>query len=210
MPKLIASNSEEETTKTLKDAFSYHASNPKDVPTTINKLVKPLKGVGPATASLLLARHDPLEIVFFSDELFSWLVNNGQKVSPKYNVKEFTELYDSAKVVMNRIKCTPIELEKVAFVLIREAKPVRESAPKSIPSGGPKGRHAMTEGQKKAYIPSGRPRGRPAAVKPANVTSEPSKKRRRPTESPTSVAASSTPKKRGRPNKSPVLPDSED
>lgn len=142
---------------------------------------KPLKGIGPATASLLLAVHDPSNVIFFSDELYRWLLHDGKKVSPKYTAKEFEELFSKAKSFMSRIKCTPIELEKAAFVIIRESEPAPEPKEKKVPSGLPRGRPKKPDSEKKVKAPSGRGRGRP----PKATTGE-------------AKAASGEPKKRGR------------
>ncbi|KAH7319146.1 hypothetical protein BKA65DRAFT_513881 [Rhexocercosporidium sp. MPI-PUGE-AT-0058] len=152
LPKLVASNTNEIVADATKDAFAAYAENNKDIATVISKLSTPLKGIGPATASLLLAIHDPQNVVFFSDELFSYLTADGKKVDPKYTTKEFETMFAEAQTVMSRLNCTPIELEKVAYVLIKEKVPEKA------------GRPALPEGEKKVntYVPSGKPRGRPA------------------------------------------------
>ncbi|KAG4422403.1 hypothetical protein IFR04_004427 [Cadophora malorum] len=152
LPKLVASNTNESVADATKDAFAAYAKDNKDIATVISKL-SALKGIGPATASLLLAIHDPQNVVFFSDELFSYLTADGKKVEPKYNTKEFETMFAEAQTVMSRLKCTPIELEKVAYVLINEKAPEVKKA----------GRPALPDSEKKvkpAY--SGKPRGRPA------------------------------------------------
>lgn len=65
---------------------------------------------------------------------------------------------------MARIKCTPIELEKVAFTIIQESEPVKEKKEKKEPSGKPPGRVPLTEAERaeRKYKPTGKPRGRPA------------------------------------------------
>ncbi|KAG4431092.1 hypothetical protein IFR05_013426 [Cadophora sp. M221] len=153
LPKLVASNTNESVADATKDAFAAYAKDNKDIATVISKLSTPLKGIGPATASLLLAIHDPQNVVFFSDELFSYLTAEGKKVDPKYTTKEFEAMFAEAQTVMSRLKCTPIELEKVAYVLIKE------KAPEAKKSGRP----ALPEAERKAnaYVPSGKPRGRP-------------------------------------------------
>lgn len=122
-----------------------------------------MKGIGPATASLLLAVHDPEHIIFFSDEAYRWLVANGEKASPKYSVKEFDDLHAKAKALMTKLKVSPIDIEKAAFVLIKENEPVKESKPKPVPSGRPRGRPPLPESEKKPKKPTvpGRGRGRP-------------------------------------------------
>lgn len=121
-----------------------------------------LKGIGPATASLLLAVHDPENVVFFSDEVYAWLVNSGNKKSLKYNIKEFEEVYEKAEALTRRLGVNPTDSEKVAFVVIRENEPVHVPAPKYEPSGLPRGRPKLAEKDKKPKKePSGLPRGRP-------------------------------------------------
>ncbi|KAH7391239.1 hypothetical protein BKA64DRAFT_710149 [Cadophora sp. MPI-SDFR-AT-0126] len=154
LPKLVASNTNESVADATKDAFAAYARDNKDIATVISKL-SALRGIGPATASLLLAIHDPQNIVFFSDELFSYLTAEGKKVDPKYTTKEFETMFAAAQTVMSRLKCTPIELEKVAYVLINEKTPQIKKA----------GRPAVPDSEKKvkpAYVSSGKPRGRPA------------------------------------------------
>jgi hypothetical protein len=147
-------------------------------------LSKPLKGIGPATASLLLAVHDPSNVIFFSDELYRWLLHDGKKVSPKYTAKEFEELFSKAKSFMSRVNCTPIELEKAAFVIIRESDPAPAPKEKKVPSGLPRGRPKKLESEKKAKAPpSGRGRGRPPKAstgEPKAEKGEPKKRGRKP------------------------------
>jgi hypothetical protein len=176
MPKQIASNTDESITATLDDAYEHYNANKDDIAGTIEKLRKPLKGVGPATASLLLAVYDPQNVVFFSDELYKWLVDDKAKIG--YTTKEFEELFAKAKAFMSRIKCTPIELEKVAYTLIQESLPVKE---KKEPSGRGRGRPPLADHEKKAKkeVVPGRGRGRPPGVKKDTngITTKPKKEK---------------------------------
>jgi hypothetical protein len=123
-----------------------------------------LKGVGPATASLLLSVHDPENIIFFSDEAYRWLCTNGEKANPKYNVKEYDDLHAKSKALIAKLKVSPTDVEKVAFVIIKENEPVRVPKGKPVPSGRPRGRPRLPDSEKKqpkkASVP-GRGRGRP-------------------------------------------------
>ncbi|PBP25921.1 hypothetical protein BUE80_DR003127 [Diplocarpon rosae] len=178
--KLVASNTNEKIESSLNDAFTVYAKNPSDIATAIEKIKENLKGVGPATASLILAVHDPQNIVFFSDEVFRWLTADGKKVKIGYTTKEFETLSTAANTFMARINCTPIELEKVAFVLIKENEPVYEPKPKKEPSGRGRGRPPLPDSEKKAKKPTvpGRGRGRPpgAGVAKAKAAKAKSKK----------------------------------
>jgi hypothetical protein len=146
-----------------------------------------LKGVGPATASLLLSVHDPKNIIFFSDEAYRWLVAGGEKVHLTYTTKEYDVLNTKTQALMNKLKVTPIDIEKVAFVIIKENEPVYEPAPKKVPSGLPRGRPAKPDSEKKPKKPTvpGRGRGRPPTKTtnggtPKAVTSTTAKGRGRP------------------------------
>ena len=90
----------------------------------INKIAE-LKGVGPATASLILAIHDPEHVTFFSDECYGWLVDGGEI---KYNVAEFVELHEKSKTLISKFGAavTALDIEKVSFVIKKENEPVKE------------------------------------------------------------------------------------
>ena len=98
-----------------------------------------LKGVGPATASLLLSVLRPAEIPFFSDELFRWCVwddetgsgkdGKGWQRKIKYNVKEYEMMLDRVHKLRQRLRrgfgqrdtlAMAIDVERVAWVLGKE------------------------------------------------------------------------------------------
>jgi hypothetical protein len=110
-----------------------------DTKASVKKLSE-LRGVGPATASLLLSVAFPKEAPFFSDELFCWAVADpekgevdwGRKI--KYSVAEYLEVVEAVKTVDDRLwgggvinggglgfgpegKIWAVMCEKVAFVL---------------------------------------------------------------------------------------------
>lgn len=67
-----------------------------------------LKGIGPATASLILAVYDPENIPFFSDELFRWLHYEDAKTKGwdrviKYTMKEYKDLIEKVAEVRERL-----------------------------------------------------------------------------------------------------------
>ncbi|KAM0288046.1 hypothetical protein ACHAQH_000114 [Verticillium albo-atrum] len=115
--KLVTSNDPSMVSKTIKDGISTYQKT-SDVAKALAILAK-LKGIGPATASLLLAVHQPNDVPFFSDETYYWLCNNGKKESLKYSMKEYDALISEARTVMKRLGVTAIDVEKVSYVVMR-------------------------------------------------------------------------------------------
>ncbi|CAN8101465.1 unnamed protein product [Discula destructiva] len=117
--KLVSSNEASFANDTVKGAVdSYQKTS--DVPATVDALAK-LKGIGPATASLLLAVHDPENAIFFSDEAFYWLCSGARRGPIKYNQKEYRELNEKAQALAKRLHVKAIDVERVAYVLITDA-----------------------------------------------------------------------------------------
>ncbi|CAD6441738.1 07f08402-0757-4d00-a5a1-61d68d1a4f54 [Sclerotinia trifoliorum] len=167
--KKVGKNTNEAVEAATKDAFEHYKANPADIGTVISKLKDPLMGIGPATASLILSVHDPDHVTFFSDEVFKWLVNDGEhKPTPKYNLAEFEKVHAAAKTLAARLRVNPLQIEKVAFVIIKESEPVLVPKEKPAPSGRGRGRPTKPDSEKKVKAPSGRGRGRPPSgiVKP--------------------------------------------
>lgn len=116
--KLVSSNEEsfvKDTTESALDVYSKKA----DASAAIDALTK-LKGIGPATASLLLAVHDPQNIIFFADEAFYWLCNHGKRDHIKYNAKEYKELHENSQKLAKRLNVKAIDVERVAYVLLND------------------------------------------------------------------------------------------
>jgi hypothetical protein len=115
--KLVTSNEPEAVKSTIDAALAAYQDKP-DVQQTVNILTR-LKGIGPATASLLLSVHDPEKVIFFSDEAFYWLCCGGRAGPIKYDKKEYAELHLKAGKVVQRLGVSPIDVEKVAYVLFK-------------------------------------------------------------------------------------------
>jgi hypothetical protein len=116
--KLVSSNEPGFVKDTIQQAVKHHRDK-SDVSGALDILTQ-LKGIGPATASLLLAVHDPKHVVFFSDEAFYWLCCDGSKAPIKYNKKEYAELNRRAQALAERLGVTAVDIELVAFVLLRQ------------------------------------------------------------------------------------------
>ncbi|ROW18224.1 hypothetical protein VPNG_00454 [Cytospora leucostoma] len=115
---LVSSNDESSVEKTIKDALDLYKQG-SDIPATIGVLTK-LRGIGPATASLLLAVHDPERVIFFSDEAFYWLCCHGKRDPIKYNAKEYRELSENARALTERLEVAAVDVERVAYVLMND------------------------------------------------------------------------------------------
>lgn len=151
--KLAESNASDLVKKTTQDAFEdvkipsgEDSSMPIDW-TKIEAAMKKataLKGIGPATASLLLSCADQDRIPFFSDELFRFIhwdgqgdgikpVKNGREWdrSIGYTMKEYKSLvfrigHVRATLAANGADMRALDLEKAAWVLGKERMDVDE------------------------------------------------------------------------------------
>jgi hypothetical protein len=136
--KLVQSNDEADTIETTKSAFQSYQPTPEGVETALTILTR-LKGIGPATASLILACYDPEKVPFFSDELFRYLHWEGSRGKGwdrklQYSLKEYKSLVEKANVVLKRLgkDISAVEMEKAAYVLgKREAALTRSGPPKA-------------------------------------------------------------------------------
>ena len=93
-----------------------------------------LKGVGPATASLLLSSYDPVRIPFFSDEIYRYVFWEEAKLKGwdrkiNYTIKEYRALFERVDALRKRLEeasgegVSAVYIEKAAYVLGRNALP---------------------------------------------------------------------------------------
>ncbi|SPO02337.1 uncharacterized protein DNG_05010 [Cephalotrichum gorgonifer] len=146
--KLVLSNDSETVNGVIEDALKAYRDDTSD-PSAAIAILSSLKGIGPATASLLLSVHDPDRVLFFSDEAFYWLCCGGKKDPIKYNKKEYAALGESAQQLMKRLGVRALDLEKVAYVAIRQAPAAGDSGQKSEETGRPEVRRARGGSSKK-------------------------------------------------------------
>lgn len=138
LAKLVASNSLDDVRQTTSSAFSTLASSsPLDPAKAITTLCK-LKGIGPATASLILSCYDATNIPFFSDESFHWLHyelnredasqkrksgdgTEGWYTKIKYTAKEYASVFEKTSALRKRLEkesgmeVRAVDLEKAAY-----------------------------------------------------------------------------------------------
>lgn len=130
---LVASNSDEAIRSTTTSAFAtYSADN--DAYIESIKTLSQLKGIGPATASLLLSCYDPAKVPFLSDQLFRYALwkrakGQGWDRKIKYSVAEYVEMFSAVQGLRERLEkesgssVSAMDLEKAAYVLAKEAEP---------------------------------------------------------------------------------------
>lgn len=126
--KLVSSNDPVFAKETVQDALNTY-KKASDASAAIAVLTK-LKGIGPATASLLLAVHDPQNVIFFADEAFYWLCCGGKRDPIKYNAKEYAALNEQAQTLCRRLGVQAVDVERVAFVMLQQAAPTSPKEPK--------------------------------------------------------------------------------
>ncbi|KAI1392879.1 uncharacterized protein F4822DRAFT_426082 [Hypoxylon trugodes] len=115
---LVSSNDEGLVESIIQEAVEQYQIDSDAI--KANHTIKELRGIGPATASLLLSIYDPHRVIFFSDEAFYWLCCDGQKSRIKYNVKEYQELTAATQTLFKRLGVNAVDVEKVAYVLMKE------------------------------------------------------------------------------------------
>ncbi|OCK77410.1 hypothetical protein K432DRAFT_333939 [Lepidopterella palustris CBS 459.81] len=128
-PKLLAlvsSNTSSEIVQATTASFAAYESDP-SAPVAASKPLLKLRGIGPATASLVLSVYSPDTIPFFSDELFRWVMwdeggtkGRGWERKIGYTAKEWEEVIQRVGEVRERLGVSAGECERVAWVLGRE------------------------------------------------------------------------------------------
>lgn len=142
---LGASNNAKHVREITESAFAIYEADNNDHAKAITALTE-LKGVGPATASLLLSIYDPIKVPFFSDELYRYLhfediESKGWDRKIRYTMKEYKELFSKMQTLRSRLEkeskqqVSAIDIEKLAYVLGKEAasstKPTSSTKPPS-------------------------------------------------------------------------------
>lgn len=124
--KLVRDNPKQNVEAITASAFKDYADG-KDALKAV-KTLSQLRGIGPATASLLLSVLDPDDVPFFSDEVFRWThwdepasaKGGGWDRVIRYTVKEYKEVVERVGEVRERLGVKAVDVEKVAYVLGQE------------------------------------------------------------------------------------------
>lgn len=128
---LIQQNPDDVVQETTRQAFAIYRAEDRATHKASVEAMTALRGVGPATASLLLATYAPTVVPFFSDELFRWAFfepgkEKGWDRKIKYTLKEYRDLMDRVAGFRARIGAHVgcLDVEKVAYVLGKTAQGV--------------------------------------------------------------------------------------
>lgn len=128
--KLVASNAEDTIRKTTARAFGITSKISDKRPESISSkimeaitVLTELKGIGPASASLLLSVRNPDSVPFFSDEAYRWLTyttGNPWSAGIKYNAREFRAMLSASLELCQRLSVDAVDVERVGWVLRQE------------------------------------------------------------------------------------------
>ncbi|KAH9834719.1 hypothetical protein Tdes44962_MAKER08631 [Teratosphaeria destructans] len=140
LPKLIRSNPAETVTTITREALQTLPPDPVHDPTSLRRSLDhlcALRGVGPATASLLLSVADTTRFPFFSDELYRWAhyadpagttratAGKGWERKIEYSMRAYLSLYERVEAFRRRMRedegeeVGALDVEKVGYVLGR-------------------------------------------------------------------------------------------
>ena len=133
LAKLVKSNGVNDVREITRNAFEIYETNNTDYCKSITALSK-MKGIGPATSSLLLSCYDPAKIPFFSDELYRYLhweegKSKGWDRKINYTIREYKSLFEKLARLRERLEkdsdetVSAIAIEKAAYVLGKDAMP---------------------------------------------------------------------------------------
>lgn len=125
LKQLVQSNPPDLVRTTTSSAFAKYDGKAESAKSCLTDLCV-LKGIGPATASLLLNVAFPDSAPFFSDELFRWTFweqgkGKGWDRPIKYTPKEYLQLFEKVQQLRQQHDWSAVTMEKAAYVLGRQA-----------------------------------------------------------------------------------------
>ncbi|PPJ61208.1 hypothetical protein CBER1_10287 [Cercospora berteroae] len=125
LQQLVQSNSPDLVRTTTSSAFAKYDGTVESAKSCLTDLCV-LKGIGPATASLLLSVAFPDSAPFFSDELFRWTFweqgkGKGWDRPIKYTPKEYLQLFEKVQQLRQQHDWSAVNMETAAYVLGRQA-----------------------------------------------------------------------------------------
>lgn len=153
---LVQQNAEDQVRSSTRAGITAYSSGKGEFVKESFKTLTELKGIGPATASLILSVYDPEAAPFFSDELFRWAFyeeakGKGWDRSIKYNAKEYLQLFEKIQELRKRFQkeyqrgIAAVEIERVAYVLGKRKDDASAGAVKDSEKPGSKRKAATDE-----------------------------------------------------------------
>jgi hypothetical protein len=128
--KLVSSNEEDKIEDVTARAFKVLSPRCDAARATLSTSIREaisilteLRGIGPASASLLLGVRFPDHVPFFSDEAYRWLTaasGNPWIVGIKYNAKEYAVMLDACLCLAEKLRVDAVDIERVGWILGRE------------------------------------------------------------------------------------------
>jgi hypothetical protein len=142
---LVRSNEASAVVDTTKEALKLYALED-DAHARHAKAMKELcalRGVGPATASLVLSVAFPKEIPFFSDEAYAWLMGwkDMKSGNLKYSQKEYDDMVGRTQQLIARLQdqggtVTASDVEKVGWTIMKlQDETIRDRVSEANSSG---------------------------------------------------------------------------
>ena len=142
--KLVSSNSEDVIRDTTTRAYAAVSSISAKSETVTDGIMEALsiltslRGIGPASASLLLSVRFPQSVPFFSDEAYRWLTcaTSGDPWTSniKYNAKEFRQMLEASLGLCKKLGVDAVDVERVGWVLGHEKATLDQTSHKATGS----------------------------------------------------------------------------
>jgi len=147
--RLIEGNAEDFVVATTTAAFGSD-----DVRESFAALLA-LRGVGPATASYIVAASRFPAVPVFSDEAFRWVVHDGDWTAKiRYDKDEYWDFYGRVQRTAARLGVTGDDVERAGFVLGRDGIAERRNGDPAPPAtkAAAKGRKRKAAGGSEEHV----------------------------------------------------------
>jgi hypothetical protein len=136
---LVQSNSEADIEKQTKAAFKALSQSNVTPPMCLDHLTK-LRGVGPATASLVLSAYGWKHAPFFGDEVFRWVCwdepptkgTRGWDRKIAYSKKEYVLFYERVAEMVKRLDISALDVEMIGYVLGKTRVDIDKGSAKDV------------------------------------------------------------------------------
>jgi hypothetical protein len=136
---LVSSNSAEDIKKRSAIAFKALSESGATPPLCLHELTV-LRGIGPATASLILSAYDWKHAPFFGDEVFRWVSwdepptkgTRGWDRKIAYSKKEYDVFYKRVAELVERLNISALDVELIGYVLGKERADLEKKSAEAV------------------------------------------------------------------------------